>query len=114
MLFKFNYTNLKLSELYQLGSCLVSSLSDQYLANIDPVTFITFFPYIGISFQPNLNQSVIISSLIESYVNNNTLMNGSTHDDIVFSTLGHLALFYPFSTYADQITTVNIYFKFYS
>lgn len=60
------------------------------------------------AFQPDLNESSVVTSLINLYANNSTLMNGLSQDDLVFSKLSHLALFYPFSTKADNLSTVNL------
>ena len=46
-----------------------------------------------------------------SYAANSSLMATRTQDTFVFSTLSDLAMFYPFSVYANNISTVAYYFN---
>ncbi len=95
-----------LSDLYKLGPCIVSALPDIYVENIDPFTFVSYFSTLGNAYQPSQSQITIVQSLIGSYASNTTLMRSSTQETLAFSTLNDLALFYPFSTYAKNISTV--------
>jgi hypothetical protein len=97
---------LALSDLYLLGPCLASTLSSTYLQNISPSTFVSYFSTLGNAFQPDSTQLPIVQQLIASYAANTTIMASSSQDTLLFSTLSDLAMFYPFSTYASNITTV--------
>ena len=97
-----------LSDLYLLGPCLASTLSGTYLQNISPSTFVSYFSTLGNAFQPDSTQLPIVQKLIASYAANTT--NTTSQSTLVFSTLSDLAIFYPFSTYASNMTTVIFFF----
>ncbi len=98
-----------LSDLYALGPCLVSVLPDTYVQNINPSTFVSYFSTLGNVYQPKASQQTIAQSLISSYVSNSSVMASTSQATVAFSTLGSLALYYPFSTYSNSISTVIIY-----
>ncbi len=56
--------SLSLTDLFSLGPCIVSTLPYNYLKNLDPSVFIKYYPTLGISFQPDLTEINIVSSLI--------------------------------------------------
>lgn len=91
-----------LDDLISLGPCLVSVLPINYLKNISSSVFVSYFPTLGISFQPDDSQIKIIQSLISKLTT-----SVSSQDNFVFSTLSDLALFYNFSSpYANSLTYV--------
>ena len=98
-----------MSDLYSLGPCLVSVLPDIYVQNIDPSTFVTYFSTLGNVYQPRASQQTIAQSLVASYAANTSVMASTTQATLAFSTLGSLAVYYPFSTYANNISTVIIF-----
>ena len=98
-----------LSDLYTLGPCLASVLPDIYVQNIDPSTFVTYFSTLGNVYQPSASQQTIAQSLVAAYAANATLMASTTQDTLAFSTLGSLAVYYPFSNYASNISTVIMF-----
>lgn len=61
----FNYTNLALSDLYELGPCIVSALPIQYLRSINASTFISYYTTLGSSLQPDNDQIEVIKSKIK-------------------------------------------------
>ena len=97
-----------MSDLYSLGPCLVSVLPDIYVQNIEPSTFVTYFSTLGNVYQPSASQQAIAKSLVAAYAANASIMASTTQATLAFSTLGSLALYYPFSTYASNISTVII------
>ena len=109
---KFSYYNLALSDLYSLGPCLASTLSSTYLQSLSPSDFVSYFSTFGNAFQPDATQTPVVQQLIASYAGNTTAMASTTQSTLLFSTLSDLAIFYPFSTYASNITTV-LYFSFF-
>jgi hypothetical protein len=56
--------SLSLTDLFSLGPCIISTLPYNYLKNLDPSVFIKYYPTLGISFQPDLTEINIVSSLI--------------------------------------------------
>ena len=98
-----------MSDLYTLGPCLASVLPDIYLQNIDPSTFVTYFSTLGNVYQPSASQQAIAKSLVASYAANASIMASTSQETLLFTTLGSLAIFYPFSTYANNISSVNIF-----
>jgi len=103
--FLFNYYNLDLSDLYSLGPCLASTLSATYLQALSPSTFITYFSTLGNAFQPDATQVPVVQQLIAAYAANTTVMASTSQSTLLFSALSDLAIFFPFSTYASNITT---------
>jgi hypothetical protein len=101
---------LALSDLYLLGPCLASTLSGTYLQNISPSTFVSYFSTLGNAFQPDSTQLPIVQTLIASYAANTTIMASTSQDTLVFSILSDLAIFYPFSIYASNISTVYLFY----
>ena len=99
-----------LSDLYLLGPCLASTLSSIYLKNISPSTFVSYFSTLGNAFQPDSTQLPVVQTLIASYAANTTIMASTTQDTFVFSILSDLAIFYPFSIYASNISTVYLFY----
>lgn len=95
-----------LSDLYKLGPCIASVLPNEYLSNIDPTTFVNYFSTLGDAFQPDDSQITTAKSLIAAYAGNATVMASTLQETLAFSTLSDLALFYPFSTYGNNISTV--------
>ena len=95
-----------LSDLYSLGPCLASTLSITYLQSLSPSSFVSYFSTLGNAFQPDVNQTQVVQQLIASYASNQTLMANSSQSTLLFTILSDLAIFYPFSTYASNITTV--------
>ena len=98
-----------LSDLYTLGPCLASVLPDIYVQNMDPSTFVTYFSTLGNVYQPSASQQAIVQSKVAAYAANASIMASTTQATLAFSTLGSLALYYPFSTYADSISTVIMF-----
>jgi len=86
---------LALSDLYKLGPCLASVLPDAYFAQIGASTFVSFYSTLGNAFQPTATQITMSTNYIKAYLNNATLMASTTTDTFAFSTLGDLAMFYP-------------------
>ncbi len=99
-----------LSDLYLLGPCLASTLPTTYLQSISPSTFVSYFSTLGNSFQPDANQTQVVQQIIASYASNQTLMANSSQSTLLFTILSDLAIFYPFSTYASNITSVFLIF----
>ena len=92
---------------------MASVLPDIYVQNIDPSTFVTYFSTLGNVYQPSASQQAIVQSLIASYAANASIMASTTQATLLFSTLGSLALFYPVSTYANNISSVIIFFIYF-
>ena len=84
----------------------MSVLPDIYVQNISPSTFVGYFDKLGNVYQPSATQTAIAQSLVASYAANTTIMASSSQESLAFSTLSTLAIFYPFSTYASNISTV--------
>jgi hypothetical protein len=72
-----------------LGTCFASALPDDYFENLKGSDFLNYFPNVGISFQPNENQTNSLVSKINSLA-----VSQSSQENYVFSTLNDLALYY--------------------
>jgi trimeric autotransporter adhesin len=95
---------LALSDLYSLGPCLASVIPDAYFSQLGASTFVSYYSTLGVAFQPTSSQISMSTAYITSYLSNTTLMANTTRDTLAFSTLGDLAMFYPWSnsTYAKM------------
>jgi len=72
---------------------------------LSPSTFIKYYTKLGNAFQPDSNETTIVSSLILSFALNSTLMGSKTQDNFFFGTLSDLAMFYPFGQYSTNLTS---------
>jgi len=100
----FGYFNLALADLYTLGPCLASVLPDTYFSQIGASVFVSYYSTLGNAFQPTVSQQAMATAYITQYLTNSTLMGSSTRDTFAFTTLGDLAIFYPWTvgTYATM------------
>ena len=96
--------------MYTLGPCLASVLPDTYFSQIGASVFVSYYSTLGNAFQPTVSQQAMATAYITQYLTNSTLMGSSTRDTFAFTTLEDLAIFYPFSTYASNMTTVIFFF----
>ena len=93
--------------MYSLGPCLASVLPDAYFSQIGASVFVSYYSTLGNAFQPTVSQQAIATAYITQYLTNSTLLGTSTKDTLAFTTLGDLAIFYPWTSSVYSTMTEN-------
>ena len=74
-----------------LGPCFATALPNAYLKNLNPSDFLNYYSNTGKTFQPDTNDTNVISGLIS-----NLAAAQSSKETFVFSDLNDLAIFYSY------------------